>query len=145
MKPAPLPVSDTDSEPFWAGCRAGHLAAQRCPQCLRFRWPPMEFCPWCHAHGGDWIALVGTGTVRSFVIVHRAFDPAFEDRLPYIVAHIALDAAADVTLIGNVEIDPVEAIAVGQRVAVAFRDAGAVALPIFRPTDPVPSTRVLPK
>ena len=94
----------------------------------------MEFCPHCHHQGGDWIALPGTGTVRSFVIVRRAFDPAFDDRVPYVVANIELDGAEGVTMLCNVAIDPVDAMAVGQRVAVEFVDLGPVALPRFRPT-----------
>lgn len=133
-KPATLPVPDADSEPFWAACREGRLTAQRCPACSRFRWPAMEFCPHCHHHGGDWVTLPGTGTVRSFVIVRRAFDPAFDDRVPYVVAHVALDGAEGVTMLANVLSDPVEAVSVGQRVAVEFVDMGTVALPRFRPT-----------
>jgi uncharacterized OB-fold protein len=129
----PLPVADADSDPFWAACREGHLAAQRCPSCGRFRWPPMEFCPWCHHHGGDWVALPGTGTVRSFVVVHRAFDPAFDDRVPYVVAHIALDGADSVTIVANVVGHSADAVAVGQRVAVEFVNEGPVTLPRFRP------------
>lgn len=130
--PAPLPTPDADSEKFWAACRDGQLAAQRCPNCSRFRWPPMEYCPFCHHHGGDWTALPGTGIVQSFVVVHRAFDKAFEDRVPYMVAHIALDGADGVTIIGNV-VAAADAVAVGQRVAVEFRAAGTVAMPEFRP------------
>lgn len=129
---APLPAPNEDSAPFWAGCREGHLSAQRCPACSRFRWPPAEFCPHCHQHGGVWTALPGSGTVASFVIVHRAFDPGFEDNVPYIVAHIALDGAEGVTIAGNVMAEPIDAVAVGQRVAVEFREAGAVAMPQFR-------------
>lgn len=135
MTRAPLPTPDADSAPFWAACRAGHLAAQKCPACGRFRWPPMAFCPWCHHHGGDWTTLPGTGVVRSYVIAHRAFDPAFADRIPYVVAHIALDGADGVTMIGNVVADPAEAVAVGQRVAVEFVDMDTVTLPRFRPIE----------
>jgi uncharacterized OB-fold protein len=129
----PLPTPDADSEAFWAACREGWLTVQKCPACSRFRWPPAEFCPYCHHDGGDWVTLPGTGVVRSFVIVHRAFDPAFEDKVPYVVAHIALDGADGVTMVGNVAIDPPEAVTVGQRVAVSFLDLGTIALPEFRP------------
>jgi uncharacterized OB-fold protein len=91
----------------------------------------MEFCPWCHRQGGDWVTLAGTGVVRSFVVVHRAFDPAFEDNVPYVVAHVALDGAPEVTIIGNVVVDPVDAIAVGQQVAVDFHEVGSATLPLF--------------
>jgi uncharacterized OB-fold protein len=130
--PRPLPKPDADSEPFWAACRAGKIAAQRCPACHRFRWPPGRFCPWCHHDGGDWTDLPGTGKVLSFVIVDRAFDPAFEDKVPYIVAHIALDQADDVILIGNVIADQPDSISIGERVAVEFMREGTTALPQFR-------------
>jgi hypothetical protein len=133
MTPLPLPAPDADSAPFWAACREGHLAAQRCPNCGRFRWPPMEFCPFCHHHGGEWTTLPGSGVVRSFVVVHRAFDPTFADDVPYVVAHIALDGADAVTLIGNVRAEPVDAVSIGQRVAVEFVQRGDVAMPQFRP------------
>lgn len=129
----PLPTADFDSAPFWAGCKAGYLSAQQCPACGRFRWPPAEYCPFCHHHGGDWTPLADTGEIRSFVIVHRAFDPAFADKVPYIVAQIAIDGAEGVTMTGNVLVDPVDAVAVGQRVVVEFRDEGAIAMPQFRP------------
>jgi uncharacterized OB-fold protein len=133
MTAAPLPTIDADSEEFWAACRERRLAVQRCPVCSRFRWPPAEYCPHCHHHGGDWVTLPGTGVVASFVVVHRAFDPGFESKVPYAVAHIALDGADGVTIIGNVLADPADSLAVGQRVAVEFEDAGQLTLPRFRP------------
>ena len=128
----PIPTPDADSERFWAGCREGHLSAQRCPVCARCRWPPTEFCPRCHHDGGEWIDLPGTGVVRAFVIVHRAFDPGFEDMVPYAVAHIALDGAEGVTIISNVVADPRRDVAVGDRVTVEFHKAGPVAVHRFR-------------
>lgn len=133
MSAPTLPNPDADSLPFWDGCRAGYLSAQKCPSCERFRWPPSEFCPFCHHHGGDWTTLPGTGTIRSFVIVDRAFDPGFVDRVPYVVAHIALDGADGVNIISNVLIEPADAVAIGQRVMVEFVDTGTIALPQFRP------------
>lgn len=130
---SPLPTPDNDSAPFWAGCREGELKAQRCPKCARFRWPPSEYCPFCHHHGGDWIALPGTGAIRSYVVVHRAFDPGFEDKVPYAVANIALDGADGVTIIGNVVTEKIESIAIGLRVKVSFFDAGPVSMPRFQP------------
>jgi len=133
MPSPPLPTPDEDSGPFWAGCREGRLSAQRCPACSRFRWPPTEFCPRCHHHGGEWTALPGTGVVKAFVVVDRAFDPGFEDKVPYVVAHIALDGADEVTIIGNVAAEP-DTVSVGQRVAVEFVDTGTMAMPRFRPS-----------
>jgi uncharacterized OB-fold protein len=71
--------------------------------------------------------------VRSYVVVHRAFDPAFEGKVPYVVAHVALDGADEVTIIGNVVANPVDAVFIGQRVAVEFVEAEAATIPRFRP------------
>lgn len=131
--PRPLPTPDIDSEPFWAACREGHLTMQRCPACKKFRWPPMRFCPHCHHDGGDWTMLPGTGEIRSFVIAERAFDPAFEDAIPYVVAHILLDGTDGLAIIGNVVVDPPDSVSIGQRVGVGFIEEGSFALPQFRP------------
>ncbi|MFO1184581.1 MAG: OB-fold domain-containing protein [Bauldia sp.] len=128
----PLPTPDADSQPFWDACRAGRLEVQRCPKCAHFRWPPMAFCPHCHHRGGDWTALPGTGEVKAFVVVRRAFDPGFEDKVPYVVAHVALDGADGVSIVANVIADPVEAVAIGKRVAVEFYDSGPMRMPRFR-------------
>ena len=39
----PLPVLDSETQPFWEGCRQGKLRLQRCTQCghVRFR-PPVS-------------------------------------------------------------------------------------------------------
>ena len=93
----------------------------------------MAFCPFCRHRGGEWIKLPGTGAVQSFVVVHRAFDPAFAGQVPYVVAHVALDGAVGVTMVGNVAGDP-GSVTIGQRVAVEFVDAGAMKIPRFRRT-----------
>lgn len=128
-----LPTADADSAPFWEACRDGRLSAQKCPACGKFRWPAMRFCPSCHREGGDWIDLPGTGEIRSFVVAHRAFDPAFEHAVPYVIAHVALDGADGVTIIANVTGKKPENVAIGQRVTVELLDEGSVKLPQFRP------------
>lgn len=133
MTARPLPTPDADSAPFWEACGEGRLTAQKCPACGRFRWPPMRFCPWCHQEGGDWTDLPGTGAVRSFVVADRAFDPAFEDKVPYVVAHVALDGADGIAIIANVIGEDPDNVAIGQRVAVEFVDEGSMKLPQFRP------------
>ncbi len=77
--------------------------------------------------------MPGTGVVRSFVVVHRAFDPGFEDKVPYVVANIALDGAEGVTILGNLVTTTTEILAIGHRVTVEFFDAGPVSMPRFRP------------
>jgi len=131
----PMPVADADSAPFWDGCRARELRAQRCAACGRWRWPPAAFCPQCRTRGGTWTPVRGTGAVSSFVVVHRATHPAFAGAVPYAVVLVSLDEAPDdLLLLSNlIECEP-ERVRVGMRVAVAFDvTVEDLPLPLFRP------------
>jgi hypothetical protein len=75
--------------------------------------------------------------VFSFTVVHRAFLPALEAHVPYVVIVVELDDAPGVRLVSNlVEARPEQA-AIGLAVEVVWdemdREAGLV-LPRFRPS-----------
>jgi len=130
----PLPIPDYDTQPFWDATREHRLVAQQCGNCKTWRWPPRSVCPACHSDQVEWRALPGTGTVRSYVVMHRAFHPAFADEVPYVVANVVLDGAeGKVVLSSNLVGVPSEEVQVGQRVEVFFEDASPeLALPMFR-------------
>ncbi|HEY5171864.1 MAG TPA: OB-fold domain-containing protein [Acidimicrobiia bacterium] len=86
----PLPdVEDPLTAPFFAGAARGELVITRCETCGRFVWYPQEACP---RDGGSltWTAVSGRGTLFSWAVVRRAFLPAFEDRVPFVTALVAL-------------------------------------------------------
>ncbi|HSO96399.1 MAG TPA: OB-fold domain-containing protein [Acidimicrobiia bacterium] len=86
----PVPEADEDSQFYWDGLRGRRLLVQRCTQCARYRFPPMPACPSCAAPGGDVVEIEPRGTVYSWIVVHRAFTPAFRDDVPYVIAVIDL-------------------------------------------------------
>ena len=131
----PLPVPDIDSRPFWEACRAHELRAQRCRACGQFRWTPQAFCPQCYSWDFDWTKLEETGTVDSFVVVHYVSIPAYQEDVPYVVAHITIDGTDErVRLISNVIDCPWESVRVGMTVRVVFQDVTPeITLPKFRP------------
>jgi uncharacterized OB-fold protein len=131
----PLPVLDTDSRPFWEGCKDHELRGQRCSTCGKFRWPPQGFCPECYSWDFEWVKLGETGTVYTFVVVHYVSVPAFQEDSPYVVAHITLDGTDDrVHLTSNVIGCPWEDVRVGMPVRVVFEDVTPeITLPKFRP------------
>jgi hypothetical protein len=128
----PLPAVTEDGAPYWEGCRAGELRAQRCDACGRLRWPPSVLCPHCLAEGGTWVRLSGRGVVYSFIVVHRPQHPAFFADVPYNVAIVELDEGPRLhtTIVGCAN----EALRVGLPVEVVFdRVNDEVTLPRFRP------------
>jgi uncharacterized OB-fold protein len=126
-------VTDRVTAPFWQAARAGYLTCAQCGDCGRFRMPPTPFCPRCLSERIEWPRLPGTGTVYSYTVVERAVLPGSEDRVPYVVAVIALEGAEPARLIANIVDSPVEDIAIGTRVDVIFDIVtDDAALPRFR-------------
>jgi len=114
----PGPVTDLDSEPFFAGLRRGVIVVQECDACGRRRFGRLGACPYCGTPGGTDVEVAGDGLIHSFVRVHRALTPAMADEVPYAIATVALDAG--VRMVGRVE--PPEAAAIGVRVTPRFVD-----------------------
>ncbi len=131
----PLPTPDMDTKPYWEGCKAHEMRAQRCTNCGAFRWPPGPLCPHCRSWDSEWVRLEGTGEVASFVIVHYSAVPVFAAEMPYVVATIQLDGTnGAVKLTSNVIDCPPDAVKVGMKVSPVFEDVTPeFTLPKFRP------------
>lgn len=126
-----LPTPDADSKPFWDGCRDHQLKFQQCAACGEVRWPPSILCPTCHSQDTRWIEASGRGAIYTFAVYHQAFHPAFEGKLPYVVAVVRLDEGP--MLLSNIVQCPHESLACGMPVKVAWDDiSGELSLPKFR-------------
>lgn len=128
----PSPRLNADSAPFWEACRCHRLQVQRCTVCGQVRWPPAFLCPRCHGRDADWVTCSGKGRVYSYVVYHKAFHPAFEGDVPYVVAIVALDEGP--CLVSNiVDCDPSE-VCCEMPVEVTWEDrAEGFSLPLFKP------------
>jgi uncharacterized OB-fold protein len=128
-----VPPGLADVDPvFWAEASSGRLSFQRCSDCGYLRWPPAALCPECWSANADWTPVEHGGSVWSFGVYEQAFDAAFEDAVPYVVALVELDAGP--RLIGNVVGVAPERVAVGMRVSAVFeRFADDGALVTFGP------------
>jgi uncharacterized protein len=118
------------NEPFFEGARRGELTLQRCDYCLQFRYPPSSRCPSCLSAASSWARMSGTGTLFSWIVMHRRYLAGFDDALPYPVGLVALDEGPLVLtrLLG----DPAS-IQCDQRVEVEFEDLSAeISVPVFR-------------
>ncbi|HWD65911.1 MAG TPA: OB-fold domain-containing protein [Solirubrobacteraceae bacterium] len=86
-----LPPIDELNRPFWAACRRGEVVLQRCSACRRLRYPIAHQCPTCLCDEYIWEPVTGLGRVYSFTVFRHAYNDAWRDRIPYVVALIALD------------------------------------------------------
>jgi uncharacterized OB-fold protein len=124
-------LGDVDAT-FWAEAADGRLSFQRCADCGYLRWPPATLCPECWSPAAAWEPVATSGAIWSFGVYERAFDPAFEDRVPYIVALVVLDAGP--RLIAAVTGVAPEDVTVGMRVSATFEPVSdGVSLVTFGP------------
>lgn len=121
-----------DTEPFWKGCSKGQLLFQKCCNCGHVRWPASFICPQCHHMEHQWIESSGLGTLYSYVVFYRAFVPAVEDRVPYVVGSVRLQEGP--VLLSNIVGCDIDDIRCDMNVRVVFEDIGdGFVLPFFEP------------
>jgi uncharacterized OB-fold protein len=126
-----LPTPDTETQPFWDACKEGRFLLKRCNACGEHHFYPRPFCPKCWSADVEWEAAAGTGTVYTYSVVRQNDLPPFPERVPYVAAIVELDEGPRVMT--NVEGDDVDAVEIGMRVQVAFKEiSDDVTIPVFR-------------
>ena len=118
---------------FWEGCRAGELRIPRCHDCGRWVWYPASACPECGGGRHEWTRVSGRGRLFTWVTVHRAFLPGYQDRVPFVTALVELEEDARVRLATFLRDVPPGGLRVGLPVEVTFeRVDERLTLPVFR-------------
>lgn len=125
----PIPIVSTLGQPFWDACAEGRLVVQQCAECERLRHYPQELCPSCHSKDYGWRELSGRGHIYSYTISHRAFHPAWKDRVPYAIVTIELDEG--VRMVSELMDAAADDARIGRRVEVCFRDIDGFGLAPF--------------
>ena len=118
----PLPVPNEDTQPFWDGCRHHKLLIQQCANCGTYRHYPVPACYRCNSFDTDWVESSGRGTVHSFAICHRAFDPWFTDKIPYNLVLVELDDIPGIRMVSNLVDCKNEEIYIGMPVEPVWED-----------------------
>ena len=66
LTPVPGPVN----QEFYDGLKRHELLLQQCSDCGKFRFWPIEMCPFCNSFNFKWTKCSGKGTVHSYTIQH---------------------------------------------------------------------------
>jgi uncharacterized protein len=130
----PIPELNDLNRPFWEACKQKKLIFQCCDVCEHIRYPIAEFCPKCLTSEHRWVPVSGHAEVYSFVVFHRAYHPAFVDRVPYNIAWLRLEEG--IFMISNVVgLESQSDIQIGMKVSVDFKEIEgdlSISLPVFR-------------
>ena len=88
-----LTVEDLDQEnrAFFRYCAERDFRLQRGKKSGLLRYPPTTACPWTIDRQSEWVPVEGKGTVHSYVEVHHPIQPAFRDKVPYMIILADLD------------------------------------------------------
>jgi hypothetical protein len=111
--------------PFWEAAKEGRLLLKRCADCGETHYYPRDICPHCLSSNTAWIDSAGVGEIYSYSTMGA-------QAARYTLAYVTLDEG--VTMLTNlVDCDPA-ALAIGQRVRVAFKPSeGGYPVPMFAP------------
>jgi uncharacterized OB-fold protein len=143
IRRADFPLPDLDDQltrPFFDGAARAELVVPRCDRCGRYVWYPEPVCPRCGAADPSWVTVSGRGSLFAWTVVRRAFLPAFEDRVPFVSALVALEEDAAVRIVTYVVDCEPAALTADQPMIVDFRPLSfltvpdrTVVVPMFRP------------
>lgn len=131
----PVPLADDLSGPFWSAAAEHRLSVQQCGTCGRLSYPPVIVCPGCLDTQGrfDQVTVPGTGQVVTWTVVRRAFLPAFERLVPYVVSVVALDGTSTLRMAARLDVTDMTMVRPGAPVVVSFVDPRpGFGLPLFR-------------
>jgi uncharacterized protein len=110
MSARPRPVPDVHEAlmvPFWEAAQRHTLVVQKCNSCGEMRFPPLPICSNCWSEDQAWQEVEPTGTLWSYVVYHRALEPAFADDIPYAVGRVKIDAGPLFTVRLDIPLDQI--------------------------------------
>lgn len=127
-----LPRRTPDAEPYWEGTRQNELRYQVCGACGEVVFHARSICPYCLSEDVPYRVSSGWGSVYSFTVLHRAPNAAYAEKIPYVLAIVALDEGFHLfTELVNCDQETLE---IGLRVHVVFERVSAdIVLPKFEP------------
>lgn len=114
-----VPVED---QAFWDALDSGNFVLARCA-CGAY-YARSQACLRCGADAQTltWVPASGRGTVRTFVVFDKPYHPYFKERIPYVVAVVALEEGPEITT--NVVDADVSAIEIGMPVRIIISERG---------------------
>jgi uncharacterized OB-fold protein len=129
----PLVAPSALTAGFWEAAERHQLVVQQC-ECGQLRHYPQPMCPMCLSMTWAWTPVSGRGVVHSFTVTHRAFHPAWRDRIPYAVVTVELEEG--VRMLSDFPDEDTNDVYIGAPVEVFFDDHAGRVLPRFRLTQP---------
>ncbi len=121
----PSPETNVENQAYFTAAAEGRFLVKHCNACGENHFYPRAICPHCFSADTEWREARGEGHIYSFSVMRRVPQP-------YALAYVQLDEG--VTVMTNIVDCDLDALRIGQRVKVGFRQTdGALTIPVFVP------------
>jgi uncharacterized OB-fold protein len=124
--PIPSPPVNPETAAFWQAAQEQRLLVAHCSACGAFHHYPRTLCPHCFSASVNLVDAAGSGHIYSVSVMRRGTPQ------PFAIAYVILDEG--VTLLTNIVDTDLDALRIGQRVRVVFRESeNGQRVPMFTP------------
>ena len=126
---------DHDNKEFYRGWLQHRLLINRCASCHQWHHPPKPVCPHCWSNDLQPTEVSGRGTVHLLMLLHQGPPAPGVDyaKGPHPVATVALEEQPALRLTSTVIDCPVDDLAIGMAVELAWIERDGAPFPVFRP------------
>jgi uncharacterized protein len=130
---APQVFDDPCTTFFYEGSKARELRILRCQNCGFYIHLPRPICRNCQSFDLKGEAVSGKATLYTYTVATKPFHPFFVDRVPYIVATVALAEQPKLHLISNLVGIAEADVKIGMDLEVDFEVlSDTLTIPVFR-------------
>jgi uncharacterized protein len=130
---APQVFDDPCTTLFYEGSQARELRILRCQNCGFYIHLPRPICRNCQSFDLKGEAVSGKATLYTYTVATKPFHPFFVDRVPYIVATVALAEQTKLHLISNLVGIAEADVTIGMDLEVDFEVlSDTLTIPVFR-------------
>jgi len=126
-----VPFLDELNAGFWTGGRDDELRLRHCTRCGYWVHPPRPVCPRCWARDPRWEATSGKGTLYTYTVNRKAWNP--DVPVPYVIGMVELPEQAGLRLTSDIVHCDEGEIHVGMALRVVFERQGEHFVPLFEP------------
>jgi uncharacterized OB-fold protein len=68
--PRLVPMAGPINQEYYDALKRHELRLQKCTDCGKFRFWPIEMCPFCNSFNYEWAPCSGKGSVHSYTVQH---------------------------------------------------------------------------
>ena len=125
-RPLAEPLISPENQAFFEATKTGKFMIRHCNACGRTHYYPRNICPLCGSDDTKWMEAKGTGEIYSYSVLRKGVE------IPYALAYVKIDEG--LTVLTNIVDCDLDAIKIGMRVEVCFKNSPAGAsVAMFRP------------